>query len=130
MNSDLVYLALATAITGLLWLPYVINRAMVWGLADTVGYPDHPKPLSPWAERLKRAHANAVENLAIFAPLVLTAHAMGFSNATTQAAAGAYVVGRVIHAAAYAAKLPWIRTVGFTIGWLACAVIAWQILVR
>jgi hypothetical protein len=36
----------------------------------------------------------------------------------------------VVHALAYLAKLAWIRTVGFVVAWFACAVIAWQILMR
>ncbi len=130
MKPELWYLALSAALTGILWVPYVVDRAMVWGLTDTVGYPDHPKPQSPWAQRLMRAHANAVENLVIFAALVLTAHAMGISNAAIGTAAMVYFWARVVHAAAYAAKVPWVRTIGFTVAWLACAVIAWQILVR
>jgi len=31
-----------------------------------------PTPTALWAKRLMRAHANPVENLVIFAPLVLT----------------------------------------------------------
>lgn len=130
MKTELFYLALVTAFTGLLWIPYVIDRAKVWGLADTVGYPTNPKPLSPWAERLKRAHANAVENLVIFATLVLVANAMGISGGAVATAAMVYFWGRVLHAVAYAAAWPWARTLAFTAGWLSCIVIAWQILMR
>ena len=71
MRTELFYLALVATFTALMWIPYVLNRFAVWGINDTVGYPDNPKPLAPWAERLKRAHANAVENLVVFATLVL-----------------------------------------------------------
>ncbi len=130
MKPELLYLALATALTGVLWVPYVLDRALAWGLIDTVGYPDHPKAQSPWAQRLIRAHANAVENLVIFAALVLTAHAAGISNAAIGTAAMVYFWARVVHAVAYAAKVPWVRTLAFVAGWAACAVIAWQILMR
>ena len=130
MKPELFYLALVTALTGVLWLPYILDRTMVWGLMDTVGYPDNPKPQSPWAQRLMRAHANAVENLVIFATLVLTANALGIGNHATETAAMAYLWARVVHAAAYVAKLPWIRTLAFVAGWVCCAVFAWQILGR
>ena len=42
-------------------------------LPDAVGYPATPKPLAPWAQRMKAAHYNAVENLVLFAALVLVA---------------------------------------------------------
>ena len=130
MKPELFYLALVTALTGILWVPYILDRMMVWGLMDTVGYPDNPKPQSPWAQRLARAHANAVENLVVFATLVLVAQAANITSAAIGTAAMVYFWGRVVHALAYVAKLPWIRTIGFVVAWAACAVIAWQILVR
>ena len=83
MKTELWYLTLVTALTGLLFLPYVLDRTLAWGLADTVGYPADPKPQSAWARRLMRAHANAVENLVVFATLVLVAQAAGVSNGAT-----------------------------------------------
>jgi uncharacterized MAPEG superfamily protein len=130
MKPELWYLALSAAFTGILWVPYILDRTMVWGLMDTVGYPDNPKPQTPWARRLMRAHANAVENLVLFAALVLTAAAAGISTPAIGTAAMVYFWARVVHAAAYVAKLPWVRTLAFVAGWAACAVIAWQILVR
>jgi uncharacterized MAPEG superfamily protein len=130
MKPEIFYLVLVTALTGVLWVPYILDRMMVWGLADTVGYPDNPKPQSPWAQRLMRAHANAVENLVIFAALVLAAQAANITSAAIGMAAMVYFWARVVHLLAYVAKLPWIRTLGFAVAWAACAVIAWQILVR
>ena len=39
-------------------------------------------PEPAWAERASRAHANAIENLAVFAPLVLIAAVIGVSNSS------------------------------------------------
>ena len=69
MKPELLALVQVSAWTALLWIPYVLNRMLVWGLMDTMGYPAEKKPLAPWAERLRSAHANAIENLAVFAPL-------------------------------------------------------------
>ena len=80
MKTELLYLTLVTALTGLLWLPYILDRVATRGLLDAVGYPENPKPQSPWAVRLMRAHDNAVENLVVFAALVLVANAAGVSN--------------------------------------------------
>jgi uncharacterized MAPEG superfamily protein len=128
MKTELVYLTLITAFTGLLWVPYILDRVAVRGLIDAVGYPESPKPQSPWAQRLMKAHANAVENLVIFASLVLVANALGVSNTATAGASIVYFWTRVVHAAAYTFAVPWIRTVAFTVGFLAQAVFAWQIL--
>lgn len=130
MKTEIHWLALVALLTGILWLPYVLDRMKVWGLADTVGYPANPKPLSPWAERLKRAHANAVENLVVFGVLVLAAQDAGISNGVTQEAAMLYFWGRLVHAIAYTAAWPWVRTLAFAVGFFCQVAFAWQILAR
>lgn len=128
MSVELVYLFWVAAFTGLMWIPYILDRMSVWGLADAVGYPANPKPQSPWAQRLMKAHANAVENLVVFAPLVLLVHVAGASNSVTATACMVYFWARVVHALAYSLALPWVRTLAFAVGWFAMAAIAWQLL--
>ncbi|MGZ5038594.1 MAG: MAPEG family protein [Usitatibacter sp.] len=130
MKTELLYLACVATFTALLWVPYVLNRFVAWGIPDTVGYPDQPKPVAPWADRLKKAHANAVENLVVFAPLVLVANALGITGGTLATAAMVYFWSRVVHALAYTFKVPWVRTLGFTGGFLAQMCVAWLILAR
>jgi len=130
MKAELFYLALVAAFTGLLWLPYILDRVAVRGIIDAVSYPENPKPQSPWAQRLMKAHANAIENLAVFATLVLVAHATGVSNGTIAAASAVYFWARVVHAAAYTFAVPWVRTLAFAVGFFAQAMIAWQLLAR
>ena len=130
MKTELFYLALAAALTGLLWVPYILDRIAVRGVMSAVGYPENPKPQSPWARRLMRAHDNAVENLVVFAALVLTANAAGISNGTIATAAIVYFWARLVHALSYTFAVPWVRTLAFTVGFFAQAAIAWQILVR
>jgi uncharacterized MAPEG superfamily protein len=130
MKTELFYLALVAALTGLLWIPYILDRIAVRGVMSAVGYPENPKPQSPWAQRLMRAHHNAVENLAVFAALVLAANVAGISNGTIATASMVYFWARVVHALSYTLALPWVRTLAFTVGFLAQAAVAWQILVR
>ena len=130
MKTELLYLALVAAFTALLWVPYILDRTMVWGLMDTVGYPENPKQQSAWARRLMRAHVNAVENLVVFAPLVLAANAMGISGGPVATATVVYFWARVAHAAVYTMGLPWLRTLAFTVGFLCQMTVAWQILLR
>lgn len=113
MTPMLQYLAWTIFLTALMWVPYILNMILVRGLIDAVGYPDNPKPLAPWAQRMRSAHSNAVENLVVMAPLVLIAH---LTNMATDAMATAmliYLVLRVVHFIAYAAKVPWVRTLTF-----------------
>ena len=130
MKTELLYLAYVAAFTGLLWIPYILDRVAAWGLMDAVGYPPHPKPQSPWAERLKKAHTNAVENLVVFAALVGVAYAAGVSNPVVAEASIVYFWARVVHALAYKFAVPWVRTLAFALGFLAQAAVAWQVLVR
>jgi len=130
MKSEMLYLALVTAFTGLLWVPYILDRVAVRGLMDAVGYPQNPKPQSPWAQRLQKAHANAVENLVIFATLVLLANSLNVTGGAIAGSAAVYFWARVVHTLAYTFAVPWVRTLAFTVGFFAQAVIAWQILVR
>src|SRR5215831_7050935 len=101
MNEALKYLALTSVLTGLLWVPYILNELLVRGLVNAVGYPENPKPLAPWAQRLKAAHYNAVENLVIFAALLLAAEAAGIHTPAIATAACVYFWARMVHAAAY-----------------------------
>jgi uncharacterized MAPEG superfamily protein len=130
MKTELLYLTLVTAFTGLLWVPYILDRVAVRGLTDAVGYPPNPKPQSPWAQRLMKAHSNAVENLVVFAALVLTTHALGISGGAIASASVVYFWARVVHALAFTFAVPWLRTLAFTVGFFAQAVIAWQLLAR
>jgi len=128
MKAELMYLVWVTTLTALMWIPYILDRLMVWGVMDTVGYPDNPKPQSPWARRMKAAHFNALENLVIFAALVLAAQAAGISNSATVTACMVYFWARVVHFLAYTFRLPWIRTIAFTVGFLAQMTLALRIL--
>ena len=128
MSPELKFLALVSVLTAVLWVPYVLNEIMVRGLADAVGYPQSPKPLAPWAQRLKSAHYNAVENLVVFAALVLVANAAGIHDPAIATAAAIYFWARLVHAVVYTLAIPWLRTLSFVVGfamqiWIACVIL-------
>jgi len=75
-----------------------------------------------------KAHRNAVENLVVFATLVLAAHAAGVSNPAVAGAAILYFWARVVHVLAYTFAVPWLRTLAFAGGFAAQVGVAWQIL--
>ncbi len=129
MTAELTYLTWVSTLTALLWVPYILNVIMVRGLIDAVGYPDEPKPIATWATRMKAAHNNAVENLVVFAALVLVAHSAGVNNDATVLACMVYFWARVIHLSVYTLGIPWIRTIAFVVGFGCQLTLAWQILV-
>ena len=128
MTSELMSLTWVVALTAILWVPYILNMIMVRGLVDAVGYPDNPKPLALWASRMKKAHTNAVENLVVFAALVLTLNAAGISNETTVIACNLYFWARLIHIAVYTFGIPWLRTLAFVASWLCVVTLLVQLI--
>lgn len=128
MSSELMSLTWVATLTAVLWIPYILNMIAVRGLTDAVGYPENPKPLAGWAAKMKAAHANAVENLVVFAALVLVANAAGISNDTTVLACTVYFWARLVHVLSYTFAIPWVRTLAFAAGWACQMLLAIQLL--
>lgn len=120
MSTEIYWLVLTILITALMWVPYILNSFFVRGIIPTMMYPgkDAP-PLSDWAQRAKAAHYNAVENLIIFAPLVVVCHLYQSSldMGTVAAAAMIYFLARLVHYIVYTLKIPFFRTLSFLVGW-------------
>ena len=124
MPKEFFWLMLTIILTGLMWIPYILDRCAVRGLSVTLGNPSpSDKPQSPWAQRMMAAHDNAVENLVLFAPLVLIAHALQISTATTAAACAVFFWARLAHFIVYTLGIPVLRTLCWTVGWLALVVL-------
>jgi uncharacterized MAPEG superfamily protein len=90
--------------------------AAVW---DPTGAHPHD---ADWALRAKRAHYNAVENLAVFAPLVLLVVLTGQGDGLTATACAVYFAARAAHFVIHVVALPVLRTLAFLVGW-ACQMI-------
>jgi len=128
MTSELSSLIWVVALSAVMWVPYILNTIMVRGLVTAMGYPDDPKPLAPWATRMKAAHYNAVENLVVFATLVLVLNATGISNETTVLACEIYFWARLVHYIVYAAGVPWVRTLSFAVSWVCSVALLVQVI--
>src|SRR6185369_14116174 len=130
MTTELYWLTLTVLMTALFWVPYVLDRIAVRGLfpmlLDT--QPEESGAHSLWAQRAIKSHENAVENLAIFVPAVLTAHVLNISTPATRAAVVVYFFARLLHFLVYSAGIPAARTLAFTAGWLAQVAILASIL--
>ncbi len=120
MTRELLWLTLTVVLTGLLWVPYTLDRIMVRGLMGAMDNPTrNDKPQSAWAQRLYFAHTNAVENLVVFAALVLILDSMGHQTEGTAIACAVYFWARLAHVIIYALGIPVLRTLAFTVGFLA-----------
>jgi uncharacterized MAPEG superfamily protein len=128
MTTDLQYLAYTALLTASLWIPYIVCQTMTNGALGQQNYLDpKPRPVPLWGQRANRAHINAVEAFAPFAALILIAHVAGKADATTAFCAIAFFWLRLVHAVVYWLGFPYIRTVAFTLGWIAVIVLFLQV---
>ncbi len=124
MTRELFWLTLTVGVTALMPFPYVMSRIGVRGLAGTMANPRATDaPIPEWAQRAQKAHANAVENLVLFAPAILVVQALNLGNATTAFAAALYFFCRVAHYVVYAAGIPGVRTLAFFGGWAGTGIL-------
>ena len=125
LTRELFWLTSTVTLTALFWVPYILNRLKEHGVWPALRNPQPDlRPRAQLAERMMRAHANAVENLVIFAPLVLALHATGLSTPATVGACMVYFYARLAHYVIYTLGLPLLRTVAFFIGFVSQIVLA------
>lgn len=128
MRAELFWLNATIILTAVLWMPYIVNRLAEHGIWPALRNPDvDQRPRAAWAHRLMRAHANAVENLVLFAPLVLMVVMLGKADAFTANAAGIFFLMRVAHPVLYTLGVPFFRTVVFFAGFLCQMALAGRI---
>jgi uncharacterized MAPEG superfamily protein len=120
MSTELKYLALTAMLTASLWIPYVVSQVMTNGFLQPPNYIDPAqRPVPLWGQRADRVYLNAVETFAPFAALVILVQLTGKADAMTAFWAQSFFWLRVAHAVVYWAGWPYIRTVIFTLGYVA-----------
>lgn len=81
------------------------------GNRDASALPEIPE----WAARANRAHRNQLENLPVFAALVLAASMAEVPTEATITGATMFFWARIVHGLVYMAGIPYIRTIAFAI---------------
>jgi uncharacterized MAPEG superfamily protein len=128
-SPELYYTALAALFTGLMWMPIIVNRLAEMGPWKALKNPEPDvRPHADWAYRLANAHRNALENLAVFAPLAIGVHVLGLGNMLTAEAAAIFFFARTAHAIIYTLGIPLIRTIAFFIGFMCQMILGARIL--
>ena len=128
-SSEIFWLVLSCMLTGLLWVPYIINRLIEMRPLPALWNPmPDIRPRAQWAERLMRAHENAVENLVVFAPLVLVIELLQVGTESTAMACMLYFFARVAHFIIFTFAVPLLRVVVFLIGFVAQMTLAIHLL--
>ena len=119
MNDARFWLLATVGTTACMWMPYVLDRFARIGIPRTLGNPKRTDvdEQSACAVRAKEAHANAIENLAVFAPLSILSIHLGLGGTLAVSIPSAiYFAARLAHYAAYAAGVPVVRTLAFLTG--------------
>lgn len=129
MTTDFKYLVYTAMLTAALWIPYVTSQSITNGLLRPGNYLDPaPRPVPLWGKRADRTYLNAVEVFAPFAALVIVAQLTGKANAMTAFWATCFFWFRLTHAVVYLFGIPYIRTLVFTLGFVAVAGIFWELI--
>lgn len=129
MTTELNMLFLSALFTSLLWVPYILNRLFEFGILRGLWDPEGDTRTSVgWARRLMAAHGNAVENLVVFAPLVIILHLLDVSTEATQMACIVFLYSRVAHAVLFTLRVPVLRIIAFLSGFAAQMTLALAIL--
>ena len=115
MTPELMYLVWAAVLTFVLVVIAVAGATLQVGLPTLAGNREGLPEMTGWAGRAARAHRNLLENLILFAVLVLVAHIVGVHNPMTLLGVQLFFWGRVAHAIIYIAGLPWLRTAAWAV---------------
>src|SRR6516162_8745674 len=110
MSLELTLLIWAVGLTFVQMLAAVSGAILQFGLPDIAGNRENMPPATSWAGRAQRAHHNMLENLALFAVLVLVTELTNKNSAMTGLGAQLFFWARLIYAVVYVVGLPWLRT--------------------
>jgi len=125
MKPELTYLLFSVLLTFVQVLIAAAAANQVVGLTTLAGNREDVPALTGFAGRARRAHLNMIENLVLFAILVLVAVIANKTNAMTAMGALIFFWGRLIYAVIYLLGIPWLRTVAWFVSVIGMIMIAW-----
>jgi len=127
MKPELMLLVWAVLLTFVQMLVAVGGATLQVGLPALAGNREGLALCTGWAGRAARAHHNMLENLVLFAALVLAAVAAGKTSSTTLLGAQIFVWARLAYAVIYVAGIPWLRTLVWLVSVIGLALIFFQL---
>ena len=124
-RPELFWLTLSALTVSLVWVPHIVQIIAQEGLVRAVWDPVRETPhRAAWARRSQRAHRNAVESIAAFAPLALIVVLTGNATPATALASMVFFFARLGHYLAYVCAIPIARVALFLVGWGATVTLA------
>jgi len=131
LSSELYWLTLNVILTALMVAPYAFYRLRkLGGIVQVFKTPlpgDNPFD-DAWAHRAYRAHMNAFEGIALFAPLAVAVHISGIGNEVTALACATYFWARLVYGPLYYFEVPYLKTTAWMISLIATLVLAYELL--
>ena len=88
-----------------------------------VGPRDDPRPVSGVAARVDRAFQNFLQTFPLFAAVLIAALLAGKRGDLTLWGSYAYVGGRLVFPFLYAAGIPWLRTLAWTVSMIGIVMV-------
>ena len=128
MKPELMYLTGAVALTLVQMLIAATGAASQYGPMPLFGNREGLPVLTGWAGRSQRAHRNMLENLVLFAALVLVAVVAQKTGDKTLLGAQLFLWARVAYAVIYLAGIPFLRTAAWLVSIIGLVIIFLQIL--
>lgn len=117
LSKEVYWLVLTVFMTAIMWVPYIFNHILETGGLKAFWDPyGDTANKAAWADRMMHAHLNAVENLVIFAPLVLLIEITHLNSPLTATAAMIYFFTRLAHFWVFTFAVPYLRVVSFLTG--------------
>ena len=127
MKPELMLLAWAALLTLAQAVVAVQGALMQVGLPALAGNREGLPEIKGWAGRAARAHRNMLENLVLFAALVLATVVADKTNNTTLLGAQIFFWARLAYSVVYIAGIPWLRTGVWTVSIVGLAMIFLQL---
>ena len=128
MKPELTLLVWAALLALVQAVVAVQGALMQVGLPTLAGNRDGLPEIKGWGGRAARAHRNMLENLILFAILVLVAVIAGKTNSATLMGAQIFLGARIVYALVYIAGIPWLRTATWGISVIGLAMIFLQLI--
>jgi len=127
LSPDLAFLVWSVALCVAQMLVAASAKAPLVGLPALAGNRDNMPSVTGFAGRASRAHGNMLENLVLFAALVLVAHVGGRANEMTALGAQLFFWARLAYAVIYLIGIPWLRTGAWLVSMAGLVVIFLQL---
>ncbi len=132
ISSEMFWLAWTVILTAAMVTPYAVYRVGKLGgiwQAFLRPLPGDEPFADAWAHRAYRAHMNAFEGIALFAPSVLAVQLTGTNTTMTAIAAATYFWARLAYAPLYYFSVPIFRTAIWFVGLAASIYLALHVII-